>query len=187
MVIISARRDIGTRLAGSRPPPCAYMGSSAYYQVAHIRSASVRMISDLAKASTPRHDDYGELVNFHHAVSEGALLTEPWTMILIRTFSRAAVILLEGMGLSDVDGNIVSETSVAELRDNSDRCQDCVKALWTFTSPHKDESPYLRFGFISSRADPVAKGLESRFSRWPFRQAVKKHYLASLCANGLPN
>lgn len=51
-------------------------------------------------------------------------------MILIRTFSRAAVILLEGMGLSDVDGNVVSETSVDELRDNSDRCQDCVRALW---------------------------------------------------------
>ncbi|KAH8775366.1 C6 zinc finger protein [Diaporthe sp. PMI_573] len=96
----------------------------------HIRSASVRMISDLAKASTPRHDDYGELVNFHHAVSEGALLTEPWTMILIRTFSRAAVILLEGMPLSDFDGTIVTETSVDELRDNSDRCQDCVRALW---------------------------------------------------------
>jgi hypothetical protein len=47
----------------------------------HIRSASVRMISDLAKASTPRHDDYGELVNFHHAVSEGALLTEPVSTI----------------------------------------------------------------------------------------------------------
>jgi hypothetical protein len=47
----------------------------------HIRSASVRMISDLAKASTPRHDDYGELVNFHHAVSEGALLTEPVSQI----------------------------------------------------------------------------------------------------------
>lgn len=42
-----------------------------------IRSASVCMISDLAKASTPRHDDYGELISFHHAVSEGALLTEP--------------------------------------------------------------------------------------------------------------
>lgn len=51
-------------------------------------------------------------------------------MILIRTFSRAAVILLEGMGLSDIDGNIVLDTSVADLRDHSDRCQDCVKALW---------------------------------------------------------
>ncbi|KAJ0119837.1 Regulatory protein alcR [Diaporthe amygdali] len=96
----------------------------------HIRYVSVRMISDLAKASAPRHDDYGELVNFHHAVSEGALLTEPWTMILIRTFSRAAVTLLEGMGLSHVEDNVVSETSVDELRDNSERCQDCVKALW---------------------------------------------------------
>lgn len=51
-------------------------------------------------------------------------------MILIRTFSRAAVILLEGMGLTEVDGTILSEISVDELRDNSDRCQDCVRALW---------------------------------------------------------
>ncbi|POS69053.1 C6 zinc finger protein [Diaporthe helianthi] len=96
----------------------------------HIRAASVRMISDLAKASTPRHDDQGVLVNFHHAVSEGALLTEPWTMILIRTFSRAALILLEGVkGLSG-DDTIMSDISVDELNDNSDRCQDCVRALW---------------------------------------------------------
>ncbi|KAL1870841.1 hypothetical protein Daus18300_004929 [Diaporthe australafricana] len=47
----------------------------------HIRYISVRMISDLAKASTPRHDDYGELINFHHAVSDGALLTEPVSII----------------------------------------------------------------------------------------------------------
>lgn len=57
----------------------------------HIRTASVRMISDLAKASTPRHDDFGELINFHHAVSEGALLTEPVSTISMPPHNETAV------------------------------------------------------------------------------------------------
>lgn len=91
---------------------------------AAIRSASVGMIADLARASTPRHDDEaygGQLANFHHAVNEGALLTEPWTMILIRAFSRAAIILLE----HEVD-NLPGEQDRGSLA----RCEDCVKALW---------------------------------------------------------
>lgn len=112
-------------------------------QARAIRKSSVRLVSDLARASVPRHDSgLGELDNFHHAVSEGALLTEPWTMILIRTFSRAAVILLEGhycykdddtqdhpaaMGLpSDEDDDEEDEDERGEFR----RCADCVKALW---------------------------------------------------------
>lgn len=97
--------------------------------VAGIRRDTVRLVSALARASTPQHDEMtraGELGNFHHAVNEGALLTEPWTMILMRTFSKAAILLLEE-----------SETAVATRPDwveekirRLDSCEDCIKALW---------------------------------------------------------
>lgn len=116
-------------------------------QARAIRKSSVQLISDLAQASTPRHDDgLGELDNFHHAVNEGALLTEPWTMILIRTFSRAAVILLEGhygyredntqddaavTGLcSESEEEEEEEEEAKDDRGDFQRCADCVKALW---------------------------------------------------------
>lgn len=97
-------------------------------QAAGIRRSTVQLISELAKASTPRHDEYGELDNFHHAVSEGALLTEPWTMILIRTFSRASIILLED-GEEPV-ARVQQANGGKGERGNFERCMDCVKALW---------------------------------------------------------
>lgn len=104
----------GTRRVGQMGPQ---------QQAAGIRRASVRHVSDLARASAPRHDTFGELENFHPAVSEGALLTEPWTMILIRTFSRAAIILLETPLPVNLSGG-------NEERGDFERCEDCIKALW---------------------------------------------------------
>lgn len=111
-------------------------------QARAIRKSSVRLISDLARTGTPRHDGgLGELDDFHHAINEGALLTEPWTMILIRSFSRAAVILLEGHygysgdGTQDVDADTGfrpegEEEDEVDERGDFQRCTDCVKALW---------------------------------------------------------
>ncbi|KAK1524493.1 C6 zinc finger domain-containing protein [Colletotrichum costaricense] len=93
--------------------------------VGDLRRASVREVSDLARAATPQHDvgGLGVLLDFHPAVKEGALLTEPWTMVLIRSFAMAGTLLLEeaggGLGVGD-------EVVVEAL----DRCEDCVKALW---------------------------------------------------------
>lgn len=97
--------------------------------VAGIRNDTVRLVAALAKASTPQHDEVtgaGELDNFHHAVSDGALLTEPWTMILLRVFSKAAILLLEE------SGNI-AEARAGGAEANARRlnkCEDCIKALW---------------------------------------------------------
>ncbi|KAJ4404946.1 hypothetical protein N0V82_010401 [Gnomoniopsis sp. IMI 355080] len=97
--------------------------------VARIRSDTVRLVAALAKASTPQHDEItgaGELDYFHHAVSDGALLTEPWTMILLRVFSKTAILLLE-------ESENIAETRArgAEAKTAGlDRCEDCIKALW---------------------------------------------------------
>ncbi|ROW07477.1 hypothetical protein VPNG_07073 [Cytospora leucostoma] len=116
-----------------------------------ILKASVRMISDLARASIPRDDEQGQLDNFHDAVNEGALLTEPWTMILIRTFSGAAITLLEEMRPRGVEHGV--SILYVDDRDNYARCEDCVKALW-----------YL--GRKSDMARHVANVLATSLQHW---------------------
>lgn len=106
--------------------------------VASIRRDTVRLVAALARASTPQHDEVtgaGELDNFHHAVSDGALLTEPWTMILLRTFSKAAILLL-GWSENDLAAAAAATTTTVETsadeenRRRLNMCEDCIKALW---------------------------------------------------------
>lgn len=135
----------GAAAGGGGGSACAGGAAMAWtakaQQAASIRRASVRLISDLAQASTPRHDDFGRrLENYHHAVSEGALLTEPWTMILLRTFSRAAITLLDDLpspppprtaaAAHQSRGEREEATDGEEERGYFARCEDCVKALW---------------------------------------------------------
>ncbi|KAJ4393601.1 hypothetical protein N0V93_002814 [Gnomoniopsis smithogilvyi] len=97
--------------------------------VAGIRRDTVSSVAALAKASTPQHDEItgaGELDNFHHAVSDGALLTEPWTMILLRTFSKAAILLLE----ESVNATKTRDDRLGQHTRCLEKCQDCIKALW---------------------------------------------------------
>ncbi|KAL0934020.1 regulatory protein alcR (C6 zinc finger domain-containing protein) [Colletotrichum truncatum] len=91
-----------------------------------LLKASNRMVSDLARVSTPRNDEVGKLTGYHYAANEGALLTEPWTMVLIRSITKAALSLLD-------EAENLQETA----NQNNDfgeslfiRCEDCVKALW---------------------------------------------------------
>lgn len=94
--------------------------------VGHLRRTGARAVSDLARASTPRDDDAGKLMDFHPAVSEGALLTEPWTMVLIRSFATAGTLLLGEVAESEPSGLYAGDSRLELL----DRCEDCVKALW---------------------------------------------------------
>lgn len=59
-----------------------------------IRSKSSIELADLAAANMPRDisdADLMQLPNFHSAVNESPLLTEPWTVLLIRAFTKAAI------------------------------------------------------------------------------------------------
>ncbi|GJD01081.1 C6 zinc finger protein [Colletotrichum higginsianum] len=94
--------------------------------VGHLRRTGARAVSDLARASTPRDDDAGKLMDFHPAVNEGALLTEPWTMVLIRSFATAGTLLLGEAAESETSGLYAGDSRLDLL----DRCEDCVKALW---------------------------------------------------------
>lgn len=92
-----------------------------------FRRSNCQALSSLARASCPREDaTFAQSQEFHFAVNDGALLTEPWTVVLIRAFAKAGVVLLE-------TENVLSSFSV-----NSDtgagkafrQAEDCVQALW---------------------------------------------------------
>ncbi|KAF2851456.1 hypothetical protein T440DRAFT_422877 [Plenodomus tracheiphilus IPT5] len=92
--------------------------------IARFRETNCRSLSDLARCACPRSDaTFPQSGEFHFAVSEGALLTEPWTAVLIRAFAKAGVVLLELEEtiacFSEIDG-----------QDAFQRADDCVKALW---------------------------------------------------------
>lgn len=89
--------------------------------IAKFRENQCRVLSDLASCACPREDASFAQSEFHFAVNEGALLTEPWTVVLIRAFAKAGVLLLESDTLlpSDLD-----------REDAFQRADACIKALW---------------------------------------------------------
>lgn len=95
--------------------------------VACYRRSNCRALADLARSSCPREDaSFAQSRDFHFAVNEGALLTEPWTAVLIRAFAKAAVVLLE----TDC---LLSSFSIAcdtEPEKAFREAEDCVQALW---------------------------------------------------------
>ncbi|KAL4915991.1 hypothetical protein BDW62DRAFT_187298 [Aspergillus aurantiobrunneus] len=98
-----------------------------------IRNHSARELSNLARVATPAVEDSNlgvpQMSDFHHAVNEGTLLTEPWTIILIRAFTKACVIFL---GEGD-DGPRFSERDVGNDNDcqgSFQQAEQCIKALW---------------------------------------------------------
>ncbi|PSN65970.1 hypothetical protein BS50DRAFT_588759 [Corynespora cassiicola Philippines] len=98
--------------------------SSAF--VANFRERNCYSLSDLARCACPREDaSFPNSNEFHFAVKQGALLTEPWTAVLIRAFATAGVILLE----SETPPNSTSPDPFYQEQ-NFRKADDCVKALW---------------------------------------------------------
>ncbi|KAK1965647.1 hypothetical protein LY78DRAFT_693297 [Colletotrichum sublineola] len=94
--------------------------------VGHLRRSGMWAVSDLARVSTPRDDDMGRLASYHPAVNEGALLTEPWTMVLTRSFATAGKLFLNDAAEA---GKLTLPGDGSRL-DLLGRCEECVKALW---------------------------------------------------------
>ncbi|KAL2841675.1 hypothetical protein BJY01DRAFT_236283 [Aspergillus pseudoustus] len=104
-----------------------------------IRLHSARQLADLARIASPEvhnaHLDLGlgvpQLPDFHHAVNEGTLLTEPWTIILIRAFTRACVIFLaEADEAASYAGAALGLSPADEFGECLDRAGDCIRGLW---------------------------------------------------------
>jgi hypothetical protein len=92
--------------------------------VARFRAESCRIVSDMASRACPRDDaSFSQSREYHFALNQGSLLTEPWTAVLIRVFAKAGVILLEAETMLPLDPPTNTE-------ENFRRADDCVRALW---------------------------------------------------------
>jgi hypothetical protein len=92
--------------------------------VASFRKANCQIVSELASRACPRDDaSFSQSRDFHFALNQGSLLTEPWTAVLIRVFAKAGVLLLESETMLPLD-------TLADTEDDFKRADDCVRALW---------------------------------------------------------
>ncbi|KAI5360385.1 hypothetical protein Slin15195_G083090 [Septoria linicola] len=92
-----------------------------------IRQLAIVQISDLGfhARHTTEPTAFAQSADFHHAVNEAALLTEPWTLVLIRAFSSAGVVLANRVKLEGCKGEIGVEVCSESRR----RLQWCIDAL----------------------------------------------------------
>ncbi|KAF5019858.1 hypothetical protein F66182_8137 [Fusarium sp. NRRL 66182] len=105
--------------------------------VMRIRERSAKELSDLAQVATTPEQDMAsgssaapQLSEFHHAINEAMILTEPWTVIVIRAFSKAASYLLsEANDLLQFDMAASGHDS-SELQERFQRAEECIKGLW---------------------------------------------------------
>ncbi|KAH7138821.1 hypothetical protein B0J11DRAFT_515387 [Dendryphion nanum] len=94
--------------------------------VEEFRQTNCRRLSDIAGCACPREDaTFSKSRDFHFSLNQGALLTEPWTAVLIRAFAKAGVILLES---HESEESGISDPFKQE--DAFRRADNCVKALW---------------------------------------------------------
>ena len=101
----------------------------------HMRASSADELSDLSRVSTPAGEsgsvDSGpQMPDFHFAVNAGTILTEPWTVILIRAYSKAFTL---HFGRADEflrrEGPVLEQRGEA-CRESLRRCEECIRALW---------------------------------------------------------
>ncbi|KAF2098475.1 hypothetical protein NA57DRAFT_39112 [Rhizodiscina lignyota] len=96
-----------------------------------LRSRNSAAVAALAKAACPDDDNAPSSFSvggeWHDALSQRALLTEPWTACLIRVFTKAGSLLIKRATASQSKaGEDATEDAAKALQ----RCRSCVKALW---------------------------------------------------------
>lgn len=102
-----------------------------------IRKHSAKELSDLARVATPPTRDANlgvpQMPDFHHAVNEGTLLIELWTMILIRAFTKACMIFLgeadESLRYAETETTL-GHNNNHDFERNMGQAEDCMKGLW---------------------------------------------------------
>ncbi len=108
-----------------------------------MRKASAFQISDVCRVARPRDgSNFHRIGNFHTTVCEGALLTEPWTEILIRCFTRSADLFLKWLSQLQSSPSHPSSWSRAGSFDALyDNCMQCIAGL--FDIGRKSDMSYL--------------------------------------------
>lgn len=106
----------------------SYEFRQASKQVACLRRQNADAVAELGRCASPRPEaSFPRGEEFHFAVNKGALLTEPWTVVLIRAFSKAGSLFLHSVDGVAEDGMV----AVGSEREEAKRkCGFCIEALW---------------------------------------------------------
>ncbi|KAL5046545.1 regulatory protein alcR [Aspergillus fruticulosus] len=96
--------------------------------VTKLRLDNALAVSALARSSLRDQEQYSDKASqmyrqFHDSLTEVAFLVEPWTVVLIHSFAKAAYILLDCL---DEDGQRSALAGYLQLRQN---CNYCIRAL----------------------------------------------------------
>lgn len=96
-----------------------------------MREASANELADIANATTPSQDDLSsrQLPNMHFAVNQGSLLTEPWTILLVNAFSKAALHHLEALHKLEEHGTSKSGQMSESVQTAVQRLESCARCL----------------------------------------------------------
>lgn len=98
--------------------------------VSRIRRQSAYELSELARVTAPG-DGSEQLPDYHHAVNEGPLLTEPWTVLLVRAFTKTALFYLDRARELQTGADSSSGLPSQELQEIFTRAEFCTRALFT--------------------------------------------------------
>ncbi|EKJ70452.1 hypothetical protein FPSE_09446 [Fusarium pseudograminearum CS3096] len=102
--------------------------------VTRMRESSAKELSELARVSTPSQNLTSlatpQMSHFHHAVNEATILTEPWTILLIRAFVKATMVFLQEAKDHLEYGPTASTNPSSDFQESMHRAQDCIKGLW---------------------------------------------------------
>ncbi|KAH6986437.1 hypothetical protein BKA56DRAFT_642446 [Ilyonectria sp. MPI-CAGE-AT-0026] len=101
-----------------------------------MRRSTAIDVAELARLTCPLNEDWGgttsteQLPGYHYAVKSSAILTEPWTVLLIGAFRNAAVYhlgIVEDLRQNDWQalGHYPNE-----MREAEGRVKHCIDALW---------------------------------------------------------
>ncbi|PKX97004.1 putative transcriptional regulatory protein [Aspergillus novofumigatus IBT 16806] len=95
--------------------------------VATLRRDNALAVGAIAQRSLQGRESLSNRTRFYHdAVNEAAFLTEPWTLVLIRCFAKAAYILLDDITPPLSHGYRPDDPSEYARRN----CEFCISALW---------------------------------------------------------
>jgi hypothetical protein len=106
--------------------------------VATLRRQNALAVADLSLASIHSVKSNEASEDFHFALSQAALLTEPWTVVFVRSLSRAGYILVQ---------IAASGPSEEERNQARRRCGDCIEGLWYLG--RKSDMAFLAARYLS--------------------------------------
>ncbi|RFU81098.1 hypothetical protein TARUN_1107 [Trichoderma arundinaceum] len=142
-----------------------------------IRDAGVKELSQLASIAIPCNG-LQDASNFHHAVNEGTILTEPWTMILIRAFSMASAILLGEADDYLRHGAAELGYTSGEFEETLERVLNCIKALWHLGK--KSDMARKAAEFLSLTTERLRIDYGIRVDSLPYYQLIQSYCCINL-------